>query len=285
MLDDVVRVYFSCRPPPDEHGRYASNTAYVDLDRADLTRVVRVATQPVMGLGGLGCFDEFGVYPFSPIPKEREVFALYGGWTRCESVPYTVAIGACRSVDGGQTFQRLGNGPVCGASITDPFEISGPKLRRINGQWHLWYVAGVQWHQSNGRAETIFKVRHAVSGDGLDWRRDGRNILPDHLGTDECQASPDVIGFHGQHHMFFCYKHGTDFRGNSRGYRIGYAYSSDLEHWERNDALAGLVPSADGWDAQATGYPHVFSVDGQVHMLYIGNDFGRDGFGLATLED
>jgi hypothetical protein len=285
VLDDVVRVYFSCRPRPDDQGRFTSQTAFVDLDRADLTRVVRVAERPVMGMGGLGCFDEFGIYPFSPLQTDRELFALYGGWTRCESVPYTVAIGACRSLDGGETFERLGSGPVMGASIEDPFEISGPKLRRYGDQWHLWYVAGVRWHRSNGRAETIFKLKHAVSEDGLNWVRDGRNIVADRIGADECQASPDVVSFHGEHHMFFCYKHATDFRGNNRGYRIGYARSADLATWERDDRLAGLEPSLHGWDAQATGYPHVFCLDGKVHMLYIGNDFGREGFGLATLED
>ena len=284
VMDDVVRVYFSCRPPPDAQGRFTSQTAFVDLDRGDLTRIVRVAERPVLSLGGLGCFDEFGIYPFSPIRTENGLLALYGGWTRCESVPYTVAIGACRSGDGGESFERLGPGPVLGSSIEDPFEVSGPKLRRYGKEWHLWYVAGVRWHRDSGRPETIFKLKHATSADGLHWVRDNRNIMPDAIGEDECQASPDVVTFGGEHHMFFCFKHGTDFRGNARGYRIGYAHSDDLQHWHRRDDLAGLEPSPDGWDAQATGYPHVFSLDGNLHMLYIGNDFGREGFGLATLE-
>ena len=31
-------------------------------------------------------------------------------------------------------------------------------------------------------------------------------------------------------------------------------------------------------------YPHLFELDGQVALLYNGNNFGRDGFGLAILQ-
>ena len=67
MFNDFVRVYFSCRPPADANGQYVSYSAYVDLDRADLFKVRAVAEQPILSLGGLGEFDEFGTYPVSVI--------------------------------------------------------------------------------------------------------------------------------------------------------------------------------------------------------------------------
>src|SRR5450432_722770 len=117
VLDDVVRVYFSCRPPRDEHGQYISYSAWVDLDRRDLRRVVRVAEQPILSLGDLGAFDEFGTYPVSVIPVGDQVWAYYGGWTRCETVPYDVAIGLAISTDGGVTFARHGRGPLLSRSL------------------------------------------------------------------------------------------------------------------------------------------------------------------------
>ena len=30
-------------------------------------------------------------------------------------------------------------------------------------------------------------------------------------------------------------------------------------------------------------YPHVFEVDGSVYMAYLGNEVGREGFGIARL--
>src|SRR5438552_8708221 len=93
VLDDVVRVYFSCRPKPDAHNQYVSRAAYVDLDRGDLFRVLSVSSRPIVELGARGTFDEFGTYPTSVIPDGDRIRAYYGGWTRCASVPFDVAIG------------------------------------------------------------------------------------------------------------------------------------------------------------------------------------------------
>jgi hypothetical protein len=48
VFDDFVRVYFSCRPPKDADGQYVSYTGWVDLDRSNLLRIVRVAEEPVL---------------------------------------------------------------------------------------------------------------------------------------------------------------------------------------------------------------------------------------------
>lgn len=282
VLEEVVRVYFSCRPPPDAQGRYVSHSAFVDLDRGDLRRIVRVASAPILPLGECGTFDEFGIYPVSVIAQGDVVRAYYGGWTRCESVPFTVSIGVADSRDGGLSFERLGPGPLLTSDVHEPFVVSGPKVRRFGGQWHLWYVAVTRWQRAEGRVDAVYKIRHAVSDDGLDWQREHRNLLVDVLEADECQASPDVFFWGGRYHMFFCFKYSLDFRGNQRGYRIGYAHSSDLVSWVRDDSLAGISTSAEGWDSQSQGYPHVFELDGRLHLLYIGNDFGRQGFGLAS---
>lgn len=281
VFDDHVRVYFSCRPEADNDGQYVSYSAFVDLDRNDLTRIVRVADQPLLSLGTRGMFDEFGIYPISVIRDGGRVLAYYGGWTRCESVPYTVAIGLAESFDGGTTFTRLGSGPLLASNATDPYVVSGPKIRRFGKLWCLWYVAVTRWFVADGRTEAVYKIRMATSTDGLNWHRTGRDLIADRLDADECQASPDVFFHNGRYHMFFCYKFASDFRNNSRGYRIGYASSPDLTNWSRADGQAGIDLSASGWDSQSMAYPHVFELDGDMYMLYLGDQVGRHGFGLA----
>ena len=101
LLDDAVRIYFSCRPASDAQGNYVSYSGWVELDRSDLTRVLRVAEQPVLPLGGPGEFDQYGTYPISVARDGARVVAYYGGWTRCVSVPFDVAIGLASSADGG----------------------------------------------------------------------------------------------------------------------------------------------------------------------------------------
>jgi hypothetical protein len=284
IFPGFVRVYFSCRPPADAGGQYVSRSAYVDLDRADLRRIVAIAHEPILPLGGRGTFDEFGTYPVSVIRRDDALWAYYGGWTRCQSVPFNVAIGAAVSHDDGVSFTKVGAGPVLSSSLAEPFVISGPKIRRFDGRWLLWYIAGTKWLWDEGRAEPVYRIRMAESEDGLAWRKRGEELIPVRIEENECQASPDVIWSRGLYHMFFCYRYSTDYRSGPRGYRLGYAFSKDMRNWTRDDASLGFDVSSSGWDSEMIAYPHVFELDGTIYMLYLGNQVGRYGFGLARLE-
>jgi predicted GH43/DUF377 family glycosyl hydrolase len=284
LYDDFVRMYFSCRPPVDGNGQYVSYSAYVDLDRADLFKVRRVSEQPILTLGGLGEFDEFGTYPVSVIRHGDEVRAYYAGWTRCESVPFNVAIGMAVSRDGGQHFAKLGCGPVLSYSPDEPFVLSGPKIRRFNDTWYLWYIAGRKWKMVDGRAEPVYKIRMATSADGIHWNKLNKDLITSRIEEDEAQASPDVFHANGKYHMFFCYRYSSHYRGKQHGYRIGYASSTNLTDWTRDDAKAGIDVSETGWDSEMISYPHLFELDGKTWMAYLGNQVGRHGFGLAMLD-
>jgi len=284
LFDDFVRIYFSCRPAADSLGRYVSYCAYVDLDRADLFAVRGIAEQPILSLGGLGEFDEFGTYPVSVIRHGAEIRAYYGGWTRCESVPFNVAIGVAGSSDGGKTFTKLGKGPVLGYSPDEPFVLSGPKIRRFGDRWYLFYIAGRKWKVVGGRAEPVYKIRMASSADGMSWDKANKDLIASRIEEDEAQASPDVCHANGKYHMFFSYRFSEGFRSREHGYRIGYASSHDLIDWVRDDAKAGIDVSDAGWDAQMISYPHVFELDGSTYMAYLGDQVGRYGFGLAVLD-
>jgi predicted GH43/DUF377 family glycosyl hydrolase len=284
VFKDFVRVYFSCRPPADANGQYVSYSAYVDLDRGDLRKVLRVSEQPILSLGGLGEFDEFGTYPVSVIRHGDEVRAYYAGWTRCESVPFNVGIGYATSHDDGVTFQKHGNGPILPYTLDEPFVLSGPKIRRFNDTWYLFYIAGRCWKMVDGRPEPVYKIRMATSQDGITWQQHNQDLIESRIEADEAQASPDVIYANGKYHLFFCYRYSADYRGKANGYRIGYASSTNLTDWIRDDSKVGIDVATEGWDSEMISYPHVLSLDGKTYLFYLGNQVGRDGFGLAKLE-
>ncbi|HTN06100.1 hypothetical protein [Agriterribacter sp.] len=284
IFDDFIRVYFSCRPLPDDKGQYVSYTAYIDLNRTNLFEIINIAKEPILKLGDLGTFDEFGIYPTSVIRDGNEVVAYYGGWTRCESVPFNVAVGRAISYDNGETFTKSGKGPILSYSINEPFIISGPKIRRYNNCWHLWYIAGKKWIENNNKPEPVYRIRMASSADGIIWEKKDRDLIKTKLEEDECQASPDVFFHNNKYHMFFCYRYSLNYRGKEGGYRIGYASSDDMETWIRDDTKAGIDVSEEGWDAEMISYPHVFELDGKIFMFYLGNQVGKYGFGLAELE-
>jgi len=285
IYDNFVRIYFSCRPEPDQNGQYVSYSAFVDFDRSNLFEIVNIAEEPILGLGKRGTFDEFGTYPVSVIRDGILVIAYYGGWTRCESVPFNVAIGMAKSKDGGKKFERIGDGPILSYSPDEPFVLSGPKIRLFNDIYYLWYIAGSKWVLDNGRPEPVYKIRMAISRDGLEWTKVNKNLIENELEEDEAQASPDVFYYEGKYHMFFCYRRSKQYRGKENGYRIGYAVSDDLINWVRNDEQAGINISEDGWDSEMISYPHVCEIDGKLFLFYLGNGVGKEGFGAAELID
>ncbi len=283
VFDNFVRIYFSGRPPRENNGNYVSYTGYVDINRKNLFEILNVSAKPIMELGGKGAFDEFGIYPTSVIRNEDKIFAYYGGWTRCESVPFDVAIGCAVSHDDGKTFTKLGNGPVLSYTIDEPFILSGPKIRRFNNRWYLWYIAGKKWLTAETRMEPVYKIRMASSDNGIDWTKMNHELIESKLEENECQASPDVFYYKNKYHMFFCYRKSLNYRGKEGGYRIGYASSDNMLNWTRDDTRAGIDISDTGWDSEMVAYPHVFELDNEIYMLYLGNQVGKHGFGIARL--
>ena len=284
IFEKFVRVYFACRPLRDKNSQYVSYTGFVDLNRSNLFEIINVSKKPILKLGNTGTFDEFGTYPTSVIKNGNKILAYFGGWTRCESVPFTVAIGKAVSQDNGITFKKYGHGPILSFDLDEPFIISGPKIRRFNNIWYLFYISGKKWVLDNDRPEPVYKIRVAFSNDGINWKKYGKDLIKTRIEKNEAQASPDVIFCQGQYHMFFCYRYSTNYR-NKRGYRIGYASSNNLIDWVRDDKKVGIDISKKGWDDESIAYPHVFELDGNLYMFYLGNQVGRYGFGLAKLEN
>ena len=282
LNEEVVRVYFACRPQRDA-GMSVSYSAYIDLDRRDLTRVVGIAEQPIIPLGGPGTFDQFGVTICSVLPVEEGMRGYYTGWTRMQGVPYTMAIGMATSTDGGKTFGKFGAGPIIGICPDEPFLQSGPIVRYIDGAWHMWYITGKAWLEDGDKLDPVYQIVHATSDDGISWQRDPRSIIEPKY-DDECQVSLSFFKRDDIWHGVFSYRQPIDFRASSvRSYRLGYAWSRDLETWHRDDSKVGIDVSEAGWDSQMLCYPQMAEIDGRVLLFYCGNGFGQAGLGIAEL--
>lgn len=280
-LQDRVRVYTSTRSLIDENGNYTARSGYVDLNKQNISEVIDISDSPIVGLGGSGEFDQFGSMAGSVVYFNNKYYLYYCGWQRLVSVPYNWAIGLAVS-DDGKNFQRYGNGPIVGATSEEPYLQACPIVKIVNGVWHMWYLSGLKWLESNSKKESMYQLMHATSTDGINWNRNGQPILPEAVEY-ECQTSCSIIEIDDKYHMWFSYRHGLDFRNKDRGYKIGYAWSDDLETWHRNDSMAGISLSESGWDSEMVCYPHVAEVEGKIYMFYCGNDFGKGGFGYAEL--
>lgn len=286
VFDDFVRIYFSSRTL-DDKGKFLSKVYFIDYDLNE-HRVINFSANDVIELGSLGSFDEHGIFPINLLRDNDEIFAFTCGWSRRVSVSVETSIGLAKSFDEGRTFQKVGKGPILSSSVSEPMLVGdGFVLKEAESKYHMWYIFGKKWIQStlNEPPARVYKIGYAISEDIINWKKfDGIQIIEDKLNENECQALPSVIEFNGKYHMVFCYRYATDFRKNkNRGYKLGYAHSIDLKNWTRNDKALGIDQDCDSWELQMMCYPHFFKFRDQVFILYNGNDFGKNGFGLAKL--
>jgi predicted GH43/DUF377 family glycosyl hydrolase len=287
ILKDRVRVYFSTRQF-DKMNKYLSHIAYVDFN-IEMNKVIKVSNKEIIPLGDHGTFDEHGIFPMNILKEKDRILAFTSGINRKVSVQVDTSIGIAASYDNGETFKKIGSGPVLTSSLREPFLVADGFVKKIGDTYYMWYIYGLKWKkfQPNSNPERIYKIACAHSKDALNWTKNSRQIIESRL-EEECQALPTVIKIGKMYHMFFCYRNAFKFREDkSKSYKIGYAFSKDLKIWKRADNLSGFNNSKynNSWDSDMQCYPHVFKLNDKIFILYNGNDFGARGFGLSQLNN
>ena len=178
------------------------------------------------------------------------------------------------SDDGGETFQRYSRAPLLERSNDEPYLNTAPCVMNDGGTWRMWYTSGVDWvHRDLPR----YNIKYAESKDGLNWKRTNTVCIDFATQGENALARPCVRKEDGVYKMWFSHK--------GENYRMGYAESIDGIHWERDDGQAGLDVSPEGWDSKMIEYAYVFDHRGVKHLLYNGNDYGKDGIGLAVAQE
>ena len=261
-----------------------SRIGYADLDLNNPVNILSLSDRPILELGQPGMFDEHGVIPNHVFRHEGTVYLFYVGWSRRETIPYTNWMGMAKSDDDGHTFRRCFDGPILDRTPEEVHSATGLICVPHEHYWQGWYASGTQWLMINGRWEHTYELRACRSRDLVNWTRPNQPLFSNRL-PNESNTRPTVIFNNGKWHMWFCYRGTLDFRDGSDSYRIGYAWSSDLEHWTRQDERGGLDVSTEGWDSTMVAYPCVVQSGDRILMFYAGNGFGRSGFGYAQLED
>jgi len=279
LMGDRIRIYYGTR-----NAENRSLTSFIELDRADPTRLLYVHDQPVMDFGKPGTHDEDGVIGSQVIALGDELHLYYGGVSRGGHVPYRMSVGLARSLDGGVTFARVFEGPVVDRTPDEPYMTMAPNILIEDGLWTMWYGSGTGWVQIDGKFEPTYQIKVAHSDDGLRWRQTGHACIPK-LHDLEANTRPSVLRTADGYEMWFSYRNSREYRDGAGSYRIGHAVSADGRDWTRLPDPEGLQPTGQGWNAATMSYPSVIVVDGRKVMFHNGDGFGTTGIGCAVLED
>jgi hypothetical protein len=279
VKEEVLRVYYADR---DSDGR--SFPTYMDVDRADPSRIVYQHKQPLLPFGRPGTFDDEGVMPAFALEHQGQVRMYYSGWNRRLTVPYHNATGLAVSDDGGATFRRLYDGPILDRVPLEPYLAVTPSVMHDDDRWRMWYISGIDWTRVGEKFEPVYVIKYGESADGIHWHRPNLlSVAPRH--EREAFSHPCVIKRGDTYLMWYCFRESEDYRDGRGAYRIGFATSLDGRVFDRRDDAAGITVSEQGWDAKMICYPYVVRVDGRTLMFYNGNSFGQTGIGWAVLEE
>jgi hypothetical protein len=279
LYDDKVRIFYA-----DRYADGRSYTTYLDLDRADLGRVIYAHKDPILPFGAPGTFDDDGVMPSFAVRENGRVLLYYSGWNRGVTVPYRNSVGIAVSEDDGNTFRRLYEGPVLERCPLEPYIAVTPSILREGDLWRMWYISGVRWTEVEGKFEPVYVIKYASSRDGVAWDRPNHLCIPP-AHDEEAFSHPTVIRDGDRYRMWYCFRGSADYRDGAGAYRIGYAESPDGLDWRRMDDVCGLDVGHEPWASTMTCYPFVLPIDGRIVMFFNGNGFGRSGFGYAILEE
>jgi len=268
---DNYRVFFSGR---DQENR--SSVGYADVDISKKI-VVEVSTEPVFAYGPPDSFFSHGVSIGNCYEADGIRYILFMGWQCPGGQHWRGDIGRL-ILKKDFSLSLDSSNPFLTTDAIDPVSLSYPWVFREHDLFHMWYGSTETWDAGNN--EMLHIIKYAFSRNGHVWEKTGSS-LPYSLGRAQAFSRPTLIGSRQEgYHMWFSYR-----SGSGQKYRIGYAKSSDLQHWHLCLEETGIDVSPSGWDSEMIEYPFVFDHKGDRYMLYNGNGYGKTGFGLAVLED
>lgn len=265
----ICDIYVTGRDPQNR-----SRIGRVRMNLDDPAEAPEICPEPLLALGDLGSFDENGTSYPSLIEHQGVIWLYYCGWMPTVLTPYQCHIGLA-TLDADGTFKKVSRAPILARTDDDYLSLGSCFVMKDIDKFHMWYTSYLSWGTSADEHKHTYVIKYAESADGIQWVR--RNQVSIGIQSDDEFAicRPSVVKSNDTYHMWFAT------RGEE--YRIGYAYSTDAVHWTRRDDLSGIDVSSSGWDSRAVTYPHVFESNGQLYMLYSGNEYGKEGLGLARL--
>lgn len=243
---------------------------------------VELQSEPRLALayGETGYFDCDGVISVCFVKHGDRIYLYYVGWQNLPESMWICDTGRAVLDPEKLTLTREFSGPVLGRDKDNPLFAAATAFHVAGDRWQTWYNSGVRWERTAAGLRHYYGIHYAESADGIAWKCHPGLCIPFADEHEYAFGRPSVYFKDDTYFMWFAHRATTTIDT----YRIGFASSHDGRTWKRDDSLAGIDVSSQGWDSQMICYPYVFEHRGLMYMLYNGNDYGRTGFGSAVME-
>jgi hypothetical protein len=278
VYDDFYKIYYSTR---DEKGR--SIPKWIKVKKYEL-KIIEKGNLNELDLGKPGSFDSYGIMPTEIINVRglggRYKYMYYVGWSKRLDVPYWNSLGLAKSEDWGETWKKYSEAPILSSDINDTGFVGTCGIIRDELHYKMYY-SSAHWEEINGKQECIYDIKMALSGDGVNWEKDSKTIIPlnDFQGG---ISSPRIIKDYPLNKMYFSIRGKKDYRIKSKdSYKIRNAHSKDLINWEIDYSGSKWVEPGKNEDMCA--YPYII-YEYNKYLMFYNTDFGKSGISYAELE-
>ena len=178
---------------------------------SDPQQILYLHDKPILPLGKLGTFDDNGIMPSWLVNYGQEKYLYYIGWNPQVTVSYRLSIGLAISKDGGTSFEKYSEGPICDRDVDEIYFNTAPCVLIDGGVWRMWYISCTGWQIVNQHQEPSYHVKYAESSDGIHWRKTGY-VCIDYDDFTQAIGRPCVYVEGGIYKMFYSYRSVVSYR-------------------------------------------------------------------------
>jgi predicted GH43/DUF377 family glycosyl hydrolase len=263
-------------------------TTFMFFDDFDFDQppFIKHGSNPLLGIGSPGEFDDEGVYDPSILKVSNTFYLYYSAYQGTQ----VITEGLATSTDG-ITWTRQGKVLDVGATGDwDDLKAHDVAVIEEGGSWYMWY-SGTR----NPEATYGLKIGLATSPDGINWTKNSGCANCSGCAGDGCVMDkgaagkfddqhvvyPAVIKEDGTYYMWYSgAKSGSGYSG------IGLATSTDRINWTRqNSGNAVFEKSANAWENEYVYQADVKKIGDKYWMVYTGvngSDVRRLGLAYST---
>ncbi|PJD93163.1 MAG: hypothetical protein CK424_02960 [Legionella sp.] len=256
---------------------------YIDVDPANPSRILGYSKQPVLDVGTCGFFCK-GIITASLLKVEADLFLYYSGYQSASDAPYRILSGVAVSRDNGHTFSNLSTKkPILGVITGEVYIRSSPYVIQEEDIFRVWYTADTlgEGPQETQKKCPPYNIRHLTVDSPYDWSlfscKTGTVAIPIVNESEHGIGKGTIWKENGLYKIIY------SIRTLGRGYRLGYAESSDGYQFTRMDSQVGIDVSEGGWDSDMIVFPEIFKYLNKTYLFYSGNHYGMGGMGYAEL--
>ncbi len=259
-------------------GRNKSNESDIGYFIYDLIKfkVVKVCEKPILSRGKLGSFDDSAVIPSHIIKIGKKYHLYYVGWTQGKKVPFFSNIGLATSNRILGPYKKFSNSPILGKSKFDPYFVATCFVNKIKEGYEMYYTSNLFWKRTNNIPYPRYLIKKCFSKDGVNWQVNGEKVINFKNKKEVAITRPWIISLEKKLVMFFSIK--------KKNYEIQTNVLLNKSKWKRKKIFNFQKNKKINFDSVSQEYASLIKHNKKIYMFYNGNQYGKDGIGLAIAE-